>query len=524
MPDYRQVARRKAEKYGLDPDVFERQIQQESGFNPNAVSPAGARGIAQIIPSTAQSWGVDPNRPVKALDAAAKNMARYVKQYGSYRDALVAYNAGPGAVGSSSLPAETTNYVKTILGGKTPSVASRSAGASSQAGPDGSSSPDFSSLDGGQPSNGLASLLAQQTLQRPQAPIGQIGQIAAPSFAAGPVSPQGFQPQASVGPAVPAQSPLEQTLAAIRTMGADTNIPQPQTAASGLASQLADSGAGGLLVVGDSLGVGTSPYLKGSAGGKFHANAVVGRTSTASVAAATHGLSSGQYGRVLLDFGSNDGSAQELVQSVRRAKRLAPNAEIFVPEIKGGPGAAQKTAALARIKGITVVPWSTPLGPDGVHPANYQARARELAATIGAPAASGGGLDLQPHGGWGGTEGVVKSFGKVASGLGLQAVSEKRNNTNPYSGTGSDHDVSQKRSYATDFSNGSSPTPQMDQFAYDVMHALGFKSYRKGTPINTSQGVATVNGIRYQVIYRGSGAAYGGNHTNHVHVGARRVG
>jgi hypothetical protein len=117
MADLRAVARAKAKKYGLDPGVFERQIQQESGFNPGARSPAGALGVAQIMPATARGWGVNPLNPSQALDAAARNMARYVQQFGSYEKALRAYNAGPGNVERSKSFAETNNYVRTILGG-----------------------------------------------------------------------------------------------------------------------------------------------------------------------------------------------------------------------------------------------------------------------------------------------------------------------------------------------------------------------------------------------------------------------
>jgi hypothetical protein len=119
MADYRAETRRAAARYGLDPNIFARQINQESGFNPNARSPKGAIGIAQIMPDTAKGWGVDPTDPIASLNAAAKNMARYVKQYGSYRNALVAYNAGPGYVGKA-LPAETQKYLKIILGGSNP--------------------------------------------------------------------------------------------------------------------------------------------------------------------------------------------------------------------------------------------------------------------------------------------------------------------------------------------------------------------------------------------------------------------
>jgi soluble lytic murein transglycosylase-like protein len=128
MPtDFRAIAKQKAEKYGLLPDVFLRQIQQESGFNPGAVSEAGALGIAQIMPSTARGWGVNPRDPVASLDAAARNMAAYIKTYGgkssndpvkvrsAYEKALQAYNAGPGSVGRY-LPNETKNYISKIIG------------------------------------------------------------------------------------------------------------------------------------------------------------------------------------------------------------------------------------------------------------------------------------------------------------------------------------------------------------------------------------------------------------------------
>lgn len=117
--DWSHVAAASAEKHGLDPTYFVNQIRAESNFNPRAGSGAGAQGIAQIMPATAASWHVDPWKPKQALDAAALHMAQYVKQFGSYRDALVAYNAGPGRVGKP-LYAETANYVQKILGGDGP--------------------------------------------------------------------------------------------------------------------------------------------------------------------------------------------------------------------------------------------------------------------------------------------------------------------------------------------------------------------------------------------------------------------
>ena len=115
----RAIAREAATSAGLDPDIFERQIMAESQFDPNATSPAGARGIAQLTPATARAWGVDPSDPVASLQAAAQHMAGYVKQYGNYPMALAAFNAGPGAVeryGGVPPFAETRNYISKILG------------------------------------------------------------------------------------------------------------------------------------------------------------------------------------------------------------------------------------------------------------------------------------------------------------------------------------------------------------------------------------------------------------------------
>jgi hypothetical protein len=112
--DWRQETRKAALRAGIDPDIYERQIGQESGFNPHARSQY-AIGIAQFTPETAHSLGIDPADPHQSLAGGAQLMAGYVRRYGNYHDALVAYNAGPGRVGKP-LYAETRNYVERILG------------------------------------------------------------------------------------------------------------------------------------------------------------------------------------------------------------------------------------------------------------------------------------------------------------------------------------------------------------------------------------------------------------------------
>src|SRR4029077_14479767 len=135
------MTRRAAIKAGINPDIFERQIQQESGFNPTISSKAGASGIAQIMPATAKAWGVDPLTPEQALFAAATHMGQYVRKYGSYENALRAYNAGPGAIEASKGYAETNKYVSTIMGGTTPTTSGAGGATAKGTGTGGSGTP-----------------------------------------------------------------------------------------------------------------------------------------------------------------------------------------------------------------------------------------------------------------------------------------------------------------------------------------------------------------------------------------------
>jgi hypothetical protein len=95
------------------------QLMAESNFNPNAVSPAGAQGIAQFMPATAASYGLDdPYDAIAAIEAQARMMGALLKQFGSVELALAAYNAGPGAVAACDcVPPypETQAYVARIL-------------------------------------------------------------------------------------------------------------------------------------------------------------------------------------------------------------------------------------------------------------------------------------------------------------------------------------------------------------------------------------------------------------------------
>lgn len=114
--NWQDIARQYARRYNFPEDVFVRQMGQEA-HGQDLTSPAGAQGPAQIMPATARAWGVkNPHDIHQAYAAAARHMSQYAHQYGSVKDALIAYNAGPGAIGKP-LPAETANYIKTIMAG-----------------------------------------------------------------------------------------------------------------------------------------------------------------------------------------------------------------------------------------------------------------------------------------------------------------------------------------------------------------------------------------------------------------------
>ncbi len=124
---YVTIAQQDAIDAGIPVEYFLRQINLESGFNPSAVSPAGAVGIAQFLPGTAAGLGINPWDPVQALRGAARLMASYEHLYGgNYAMALAAYNGGTGAVqraislcGSAwinCLFPETRNYIYMIMG------------------------------------------------------------------------------------------------------------------------------------------------------------------------------------------------------------------------------------------------------------------------------------------------------------------------------------------------------------------------------------------------------------------------
>ncbi len=108
-----------AAKYDVPATLLSAVAKQESGYNAQAVSPAGAEGLMQLMPGTARGLGVtNPFDPAQAVDGAARMLRNLTNRFGSTSLALAAYNAGPGAVmkygGIPPYP-ETQRYVSNVL-------------------------------------------------------------------------------------------------------------------------------------------------------------------------------------------------------------------------------------------------------------------------------------------------------------------------------------------------------------------------------------------------------------------------
>lgn len=116
MPKILELARR----FDLSPSLLEAVVWQESRWRADAVSPAGARGLAQLMPGTARDLGVNPDDPFANLEGGARYLREQLDRFdGNLEKALAAYNAGPGRViraGGVPNIRETKQYVAAIMG------------------------------------------------------------------------------------------------------------------------------------------------------------------------------------------------------------------------------------------------------------------------------------------------------------------------------------------------------------------------------------------------------------------------
>ena len=117
-PTLAQDFARAASTTGLSPQLLEAVARQESGFNPEAQSPAGAVGVMQLMPATARELGVNPANAAQNISGGAHYLAELLAQFQSLPLALAAYNAGPSAVqryGGVPPYAQTQHYVQDIM-------------------------------------------------------------------------------------------------------------------------------------------------------------------------------------------------------------------------------------------------------------------------------------------------------------------------------------------------------------------------------------------------------------------------
>lgn len=113
------IAEKTAKKHGVDSALVKAVMKVESGLNPRAVSHAGAQGLMQLMPQTAQALGVnDAFDPLQNIDGGTRYLKEMLDSFGDTATALAAYNAGPGAVrkhGGIPPYRETQNYVPKVL-------------------------------------------------------------------------------------------------------------------------------------------------------------------------------------------------------------------------------------------------------------------------------------------------------------------------------------------------------------------------------------------------------------------------
>lgn len=107
-----------ATRHQLEPELLGALVWSESAFDPQAVSSAGAIGLAQLMPPTAAGLGVDPHDPLQNLEGGARYLREQLNRFGSFELGLAAYNAGPTRVaqaGGVPAIAETQAYVQVVL-------------------------------------------------------------------------------------------------------------------------------------------------------------------------------------------------------------------------------------------------------------------------------------------------------------------------------------------------------------------------------------------------------------------------
>jgi soluble lytic murein transglycosylase-like protein len=117
---FEEIIQNASQKYNVDADLVKAVIQNESNYDPNAVSSAGALGLMQLMPATAANLGVEnPMNPEENIEGGVKLLRELLNQFGgNLTNVVAAYNAGSGAVqqyGGVPPYQETQTYVNRVL-------------------------------------------------------------------------------------------------------------------------------------------------------------------------------------------------------------------------------------------------------------------------------------------------------------------------------------------------------------------------------------------------------------------------
>ena len=224
----RAAADRFAHAYGIPPAIFRSLITDESGWRTDATSPVGAKGLGQLMPSTAKSLGINTSDPIQSLRGAAMYLHQQLQHFGSIPLALAAYNAGPGAVAHfGGIPpyAETQHYVQNIMA-MAKSMGGVGSSAAAEGIPPGLSSTGLTDTQA-PPSMSLAPPSKSEMLQMAAPSSGDVsilqslgGEAAdAASAAQQPIVPQGEQAPTNDPGSFPMMQEVQNNLGAMPPLG-----------------------------------------------------------------------------------------------------------------------------------------------------------------------------------------------------------------------------------------------------------------------------------------------------------------
>jgi len=121
-----------ASKYGVPPFLAVAVATRESGLNQGARGAAGEIGVFQLMPGTAAGLGVDPTDLGQNIDGGVRYLSQMYQQFGDWKTALEAYNAGPGNVSRGTVPSSSVSYADDILGAVGPDLTLPALDSSSQ--------------------------------------------------------------------------------------------------------------------------------------------------------------------------------------------------------------------------------------------------------------------------------------------------------------------------------------------------------------------------------------------------------